>query len=115
MKCGLIICLVLLVTNGLAEAGDGKHLFILSGQSNMRRPLPESFEQAVSQVLGADSVIVVTHAHPSQPIRRWYRNWVPPEGQGPDEQENGTLHDALLSKVNEAPGDCARPAKTPKE
>jgi len=83
-------------------AQNGKHLFILSGQSNMRQPLPDAFKASVSQVFGQDKVIVVTHAHPSQPIRRWYKNWIPPKGVEPDEKPNGTLYDALMKRVAKA-------------
>jgi len=59
---------------------DGKHLFILSGQSNMRQPLPESFSDAVSKVFGKDKVLVATVSRPSQPVKGWYKKWTPPEG-----------------------------------
>lgn len=87
---------------GPAQDNPDAHLFILSGQSNMRGPLPETFKSFVSKVFGEDHVIVVTHAHPSQPIRRWYKKWTPPKGIDPDEQVNGNLYDALLAKVKKA-------------
>lgn len=102
MRFCLLCLLPLPISVALAEPMNidpGRHLFILSGQSNMRRPLPDTFEKLVAKVFGDDKVIVVTHAHPSQPIRRWYKDWPPPEGHEPDEQENGTLYDALLGKV----------------
>ena len=86
---------------------DG-HLFILSGQSNMRQPLPESFEAAVSKVFGKDHVTVATFSVPSQPIRQWCRNWAPPEGvpfkPAPDETY-GALYDKLMASVRKAAGD----------
>lgn len=82
---------------------DGRHLFILSGQSNMREPLPGSFKKSVSQVFGEDKIIVVTVAQPSQPISRWYKNWAPPEGKPPVDGKNfGTLYDSLMTNVNRA-------------
>jgi len=50
---------------------DGKQLFILSGQSNMLQPLPESFSDAVSRAFGKDNVLVATVSRPSQPIKGW--------------------------------------------
>ena len=101
---GLMIALAIVIAAGSvqAEPPQGKHLFILSGQSNMRQPLPDSFKQAVSQVFGEDHVIVVTRAHPSQPIRRWYKDWAPPAGMETDDKPNGTLYDVLMSRVNKA-------------
>jgi len=98
------IFLLALQSAGAAQDAvtTGRHLFILSGQSNMRKPLPGAFRRAVAQVFGEDRVIVVTHAHPSQPIRRWYKKWVPPEGMEDDGQPNGQLYDALMTRVNQA-------------
>jgi hypothetical protein len=52
---------VSLTNAGVAE--EGKHLFILSGQSNMQRHHPdEAFTPAVQKALGKDNVIVVQDA-----------------------------------------------------
>lgn len=84
----------------------GRHLFILSGQSNMRKPLPNAFWEAVSEVFGKDKVLVVTAAWPSQPIRNWYKNWTPPEGMEPgDLSKNGQLYDRLINLVERKVGD----------
>lgn len=82
-------------------AQQPKHLFILSGQSNMRKPLPQSFTACVEQVLGKDSVIVVTVAHPSQPIRMWYKDWAPPQGMEakPVKNEQGHIYKNLIKAV----------------
>lgn len=92
---------------GFVEAREttvnGHHLFILSGQSNMRKPLPTSFQECVEGVFGADQVIVVTGGWPSQPIKRWYKNWTPPAGTEPDEDtEYGKLYDQLMNRVTRA-------------
>lgn len=52
-----------------------KHLFILSGQSNMRAPVPQSFETAVSKVFGKDNVTVATFSVPSHTPRRFQMNY----------------------------------------
>lgn len=68
---------ILLLTGMRSSADEGeKHLFILSGQSNMARLDPnEAFTPAVNQAFGKDNVIVVHDAKGGQPIRRWYKKW----------------------------------------
>ncbi|MEI6236182.1 MAG: sialate O-acetylesterase, partial [Planctomycetota bacterium] len=79
---------------------DGKHLFILSGQSNMRPPLPASFSETVSKIFGKDKVLVATLSRPSQPIKKWYKKWTPPEGIKAVEGEvYGELYDQLIKDV----------------
>lgn len=80
---------------------DGSHLFILSGQSNMREPLPSAFAESVARVFGKDKVIVVTAARPSQPINQWYRQWAPPERtDAPAVKNIGSMYDILMNAVN---------------
>jgi len=91
-----------------APANSGRHLFILSGQSNMRSPLPESFEAVVSKVFGKENVTVATFSAASQPIRQWYKKWTPPEGvdfQPKEGEPNGALYDKLLETVRKKSGD----------
>lgn len=79
----------------------GTHLFILSGQSNMARLNPEdSFTPTVQAEFGAENVIVVKDAWGGEPIRRWYKNWKPAEGEAPP--TNGDLYDRLMAKVDSA-------------
>jgi len=82
-----------------AEAAeDGKHLFILSGQSNMQGHRPdEAFTPAVKAALGKDNVIVVQDAMGGQPIQRWWKAWKSPEGKKPE--STGDLYDRLMAKV----------------
>jgi hypothetical protein len=81
--------------------GQGKHLFILSGQSNMKGLQPEiSFTPAVEAELGKDNVIVVLDAESAQPIRRWYKNWKPKEGDDP--KVAGDLYVRMMKKVSAA-------------
>ena len=82
-----------------AHAADGdKHLFILSGQSNMQGHRPEeAFTPAVNAALGADNAIVVQDALGGQPIQRWYKNWKAPDGTKPE--KTGDLYDRLMTKV----------------
>jgi hypothetical protein len=91
-----------------APDGDAAHLFILSGQSNMRQPLPQAFEDAVSRVFGKDNVAIATFSVPSQPIRQWCKNWMPPEGsevQLKEGEKNGALYDKLMENVRKKAGE----------
>jgi len=100
----LIIATLLGATLTLvAETDDnpGKHLFILSGQSNMAKLDPKlSFIPAVEKEFGQENVIVVKDAQGGRPIRDWYKNWKPTDG--PVAEGNGQLYDALMGKVRTA-------------
>jgi len=104
----MILSLIVLAGAGappaIAQDGqEGRHLFILSGQSNMRNPLPQAFQHCVEQVFGEDRVIVVTVARPSQPIKQWYKDWTPPPGMVDENPEtNGQFYDQLLASVQRA-------------
>ena len=82
-------------------AEDEKHLFILSGQSNMAGLDPNvSFTPTVKAAFGKDNVTVVKDALGGQPIRRWYKKWKPARGDEP--KVRGDLYDRLMKKVNAA-------------
>ncbi|SDK61510.1 sialate O-acetylesterase [Microbulbifer yueqingensis] len=85
-----------------AHAEPGKHLFILSGQSNMARlDVDAYFTPLMEARLGRDRVIVVKDAEGGQPIARWYRrteSGVAPARPGND------LYTRLLEKVRRAVG-----------
>jgi hypothetical protein len=83
-----------------ATAG-GKHLFILSGQSNMQGHRPEeAFRPAVEETFGKENVVVVQDAQGGQPILRWYRDWKAPDGTRPE--RTGDLYDRLMTRVKPA-------------
>ncbi|MEZ6142922.1 MAG: sialate O-acetylesterase [Zavarzinella sp.] len=102
MNFRIITGVVLLATMLAANADDkGKHLFILSGQSNMAGLDPNiSFTPTVEEAFGKDQVIVVKSAQGGQPIRRWYKKWKPLNGEMP--KGNGDLYDLMMTKVNAA-------------
>jgi arylsulfatase A len=83
-------------------AATGKrHLFILSGQSNMAGLDPTvSFTPAVRKKFGRDNVIVVKLARGGQPIRRWYKNRK--SANGAAGKNNGDLYDMLMQQVRKA-------------
>ncbi|NOR75237.1 MAG: serine hydrolase [Draconibacterium sp.] len=101
MNKALFTISLLLLLASASVFGQGKHLFILSGQSNMQGLRPhESFTPAVEAEFGKENVIVVIDALGGQPIRRWYKNWKPLSGNEP--VATGDLYDSLMNKVNPA-------------
>lgn len=82
-------------------AKEGKHLFILSGQSNMNGLDPDiSFTPTVEAEFGKENVIVVKDAQGGQPLRRWYKQWKCVTDEEP--QAIGDLYDRLMGLVNTA-------------
>lgn len=122
MKRLSIVALIALSSALSVKAAEkGKHLFILSGQSNMALLNPNhSFTPAVQAEFGKDHVIVVKDALGGQPIRRWYKKWPGTLPNVQDEvvnkpkkrkkgkrkvvapKEYGDLYDRLMVKVNQA-------------
>ncbi len=81
----------------------GKHLFILSGQSNMAGLNPKkSFTPVLEEEFGKDNVIVVKDAKGGEPIRRWYKEWEGPADARQPDGPIGDLYDRLMEKVGEA-------------
>jgi len=96
----LTLLCVFYVNDSLAAA-QGKHLFILSGQSNMQGHRPqEAFTPTVEKALGKANVIVIQDALGGQPIQRWWKDWESPKGEKP--AMTGDLYDRLMGKVNPA-------------
>ncbi len=92
-----------------ANAQQGKHLFMLSGQSNMARLNPEeSFTPLLAKTFGSQNIVVVKHAVGGQPIRRWYKNWKAPADK-PSLVAAPDLYDSLMLGVQQAIG-SSKPA-----
>jgi hypothetical protein len=101
MKTSLLFLLSHLLCLVAGAEHHAKHLFILSGQSNMQGHRPdEAFTPTVEKALGEDKVIVIQDALGGQPIHRWWKQWKTPEGKKP--AQSGDLYDRLMSKVNPA-------------
>jgi hypothetical protein len=100
MRINLIL-IVLMLASVSAYSQAPKHLFILSGQSNMVGLKPEeSFLPDLETALGKGNFIVVKDAMGAQPIRRWYKDWKPLQGDTPVAQPD--LYDSLMKKLNAA-------------
>ena len=98
MKITKSVLLSFLLTLSAVAEHHAKHLFILSGQSNMQGHRPdEAFTPAVEKALGKDKIIVVQDALGGQPIHRWWKGWHDPQGKKP--AQSGDLYDRLMGKV----------------
>ena len=78
----------------------GKRLFLLSGQSNMKRfQHKQFFTPAVQAAYGANNVIVIKNAEGGQPISKWYKAWT--SGSGEKSEKTGQLYDSLIENIKE--------------
>ncbi|OVE77875.1 acetyl xylan esterase [bacterium F16] len=108
MKQIITIIAVLAIVATTQAADKGKHLFILSGQSNMAGLNPQiSFIPAVEKEFGKENVTVVKNAKGGRPIRDWYKDYTYPGGKMPKKGRKGkgsfgSLYDALMKDVNKA-------------
>lgn len=93
-------------------SGGGKHLFVLSGQSNMKHMNQDvSFTPAVEKAFGKDNVIVVKNAETGAPLLKWDKDYKWPEGRAvpqgrkkPGQEEKkelvtGVLYDSLMATL----------------
>jgi hypothetical protein len=107
-----LVALVVLALGLSASAKKtGKHLFILSGQSNMTGGLKTGFAKTVEGTFGADNVVVVHHSKSGRGIRFWDKDYTFPEnyrfpGKGvPSERtklQHGQEYGPLIEKAREA-------------
>ena len=85
----------------ISEGQNNYHLFILSGQSNMKRLDPnETFTPRLIAEFGSENVIVVKEAQGGQPISRWYKGWN--DLIGNDTISSGDIYDTMMEKVSKA-------------
>lgn len=99
MKLKPLVGVVLIVI--LVSSCKPKHLFILSGQSNMVHLDPNiSFKPALEAEFGKKRIILVKDAIGSQSISQWYKDWESPDGNSPEVA--GDLYDSLMLKVKDS-------------
>ena len=100
MKTLFLHTFIILSCLGVTAADEGKHLFLLSGQSNMSRfQHKQFFIPAVQAAYGADKVIVIKNAQGGQPISKWYKAWTSGKGEKPE--KTGQLYAALIDNIKE--------------
>ncbi len=97
----LVLTIFLFLSCQFVTADDeGKHLFLLSGQSNMKRfQHKQFFTPAVQAAYGADNVIIIKNVEGGQPISKSYKAWTSGKGQKPE--KTGQLYDSLIENIKE--------------
>lgn len=103
----MLAAIFLLLMNAAPVAeGVSRHLFILSGQSNMARLDPEDiFMPLLQAALPGDQLIVIKDAQGGQPIRRWYQTLEPSVAVSGQPESRGPLYQQLLRKITAETGD----------
>jgi hypothetical protein len=90
-----------------AKVKSGKHLFILSGQSNMTGNLLQGFTEKVEGAFGKDNVTIAMSMKSGRGIRFWCAGYRYADNHKPSEQEqrdNGSLYQPLIEAVKAAAG-----------
>jgi len=98
------VWMLLTLTPAITMAG-GKHLFILSGQSNMAGMKPEvSFTPAVTKAFGKENIIVAKSAYSGASIRSWAKSnhEFPPPTRGRVPKVRGHFHETMITVVKAA-------------
>ena len=100
MKPLVLTVLLSLSCLRVTAADVGKHLFLLSGQSNMKRfQHKQFFTPAVQAAYGPDNVIIIKNAQGGQSISKWYKAWTSGKGEKPE--KTGQLYDSLIENIKE--------------
>lgn len=60
-----------------------------------------SFTPKLKAAFPNDEILVVKVAHSGEPIRRWYRDWVPASGELPKGTLVGDIYTSLMKQVDE--------------
>jgi hypothetical protein len=79
---GLTIALAFVAQASADEQKSGKHLFILSGQSNMTGGLKAAFAARVAKHFGKENAVVVMRQKSGRGIRFWVADYRQPTGRG---------------------------------
>ena len=86
----------------------GKHLFILSGQSNMTGTLKDAFADRVHDRFGEENAVVVMRMKSGRGIRFWVADYRQPNGRGLSERamnSNGQEYKPLIEAAMAAAKD----------
>lgn len=105
----LCLCIVFLCTLPVAaDVKTARHLFILSGQSNMTGNLVKGFTATVEEAFGKENVTIVMSMKSGRGLRYWCSDYRYSDNHKPSEQEktdNGSLYQPLIDAVQTAAGD----------
>lgn len=105
----LTLALLLFVLAGCTSTEKtGKHLFILSGQSNMTGTVKNAFEQRVHEEFGQENAVVVMSSRGGRGIRFWVADYRQPGDRGLTPKKmtsNGEEYTRLIKAVMDAAQD----------
>lgn len=108
LRCLGLVTLAVSLTACAGTEMTGKHLFILSGQSNMTGTLENAFTECVQQHYGEENATVVISMRSGRGIRFWVADDGQPPNRGLTEKKtksNGEEYDRLIQTVTAAIGD----------
>jgi hypothetical protein len=120
LQLGLVVALACMVPacasdqsigTGQQKTGQtktGKHLFILSGQSNMTGSVKGGFVERVHKRFGEENAVVVMRMKSGRGIRFWVADYGQPKDRGLTERKmtsNGMEYKPLIDAVKEAAKD----------
>ena len=96
---GLTVALAIIAPASASEQKTGKHLFILSGQSNMTGALKNAFASRVAERFGNENAVVVMRQKSGRGIRFWVADYRQPPGRGLSDKKmssNGMEYKPLI-------------------
>ncbi|MDA7516044.1 sialate O-acetylesterase [Akkermansiaceae bacterium] len=99
LQLGLALALVFIAPVCAGEKKTGKHLFILSGQSNMTGAVKAAFTAHVEEQYGKENSVVVMRMKSGRGIRFWVADYNQPADRGLNEKKmtsNGMEYKPLL-------------------
>ena len=109
---GLALTLAFVAPVNADEPKTSKHLFILSGQSNMTGTVKGAFANRVAERFGKENAVVVMHMKSGRGIRFWVADYGQPTGRGLTDkkmnsngQEYKPLIEAALAATKDEPFD----------
>lgn len=108
LHCLSVALLALSITPCIHAEETSKHLFIMSGQSNMTKAVRNAFTDRIVENFGEDNVTVVFHCKSGRGIRFWVADYRQPDSRGLTGKKlnsNGQEYDRLIEAVKNAVGD----------
>ena len=102
LQLGFALALIFLAPVCAGEEKTGKHLFILSGQSNMTGAVKAEFTAHVEEQYGEQNCVVVMRMKSGRGIRFWVADYDQPADRGLTEKKmtsNGQEYKPLIEAV----------------
>ncbi len=97
-----LVVLTLSLPTSAATKKAGKHLFVLSGQSNMTGTVKEAFARRVHERFGEENAVVVMRMKSGRGIRFWVADYRQPGDRGLTDKKmnsNGQEYKPLIEAV----------------